>query len=71
MARVLAASAVEELRDRHVGEPEGIVDLTVRDQTAVGGDPGAVELQLDPAVEIDLSGDMRKWTRSDRRNWTP
>jgi hypothetical protein len=51
--RVLAASAFEELRDRDLGEPEGGVELAVREQTAVGGDSGTVELELDPAVEID------------------
>jgi hypothetical protein len=49
---LLAAAAVEELGDRDIGEPESAVELAVRQQTAVGGDPGAVEFQLDPAVEI-------------------
>ena len=53
VARVLATAAVEELRDRDVDEPEGIIELAVREQTAVRGDPGAVEFELDPAVEID------------------
>ena len=52
VARVLAAAAVEELGDRDIGEPKGIVELTVGEQAAVGGDPGAVEFELDPAVEI-------------------
>jgi hypothetical protein len=43
MACVLAAAAVEELRDRHVGEPEGIVEFAVGEQAAIGGDPGALE----------------------------
>jgi hypothetical protein len=51
VARVLATAAIEELRDRHVGEPEGIIELAVREQTAVRGDLGAVELKLDSAVE--------------------
>jgi hypothetical protein len=53
MARVVATAAVEELCDRDLGEPEGIVELPVGEQAAVRGDPGAVELELDPAVEID------------------
>ena len=53
VARVLAASAFEELRDRDLGEPEGIVKFPVSEQAAVRGDPGAVEFELDPAVEID------------------
>jgi hypothetical protein len=46
VARVLAASAVEELRDRDLGEPQNVVQLTVGEQAAVGGDPGAVEFEL-------------------------
>ena len=51
VARVLAAAAVEELRDRHVGEPERVIQLAVGEQAAVGCDPGAVEFELDPSVE--------------------
>jgi hypothetical protein len=32
VARVLAAAAIEELGDRDIGEPKGIVELTVRKQ---------------------------------------
>jgi hypothetical protein len=35
VACVLATAAVEELRDRHGGEPEGIIKLAVCEQTAV------------------------------------
>jgi hypothetical protein len=56
VARVLAASAFEELRDRDVGEPEGIVEFTVGEQAAVGSDPGAVKFELDPAIEMGLRG---------------
>ena len=51
VAGVLATAAVEELRGRHVGEPEGIIELAVGEQPAVRGDLGAVEFELDPAVE--------------------
>jgi hypothetical protein len=51
VARVLATAAIEELRDRHVGEPEGVIQLAVSEKTAVRGDLGAVEFELDPAVE--------------------
>jgi hypothetical protein len=40
-------AAVEQLRDRCVGEPEGVIQLAVSQQTAVGGDPGAVEFKSD------------------------
>ena len=46
MARVLAAAAVEELGDRDLGEPEGVVELAVGEQAAIRGDPGAVEFEL-------------------------
>jgi hypothetical protein len=38
VARVLAAAALEELGDRDIGEPKGIVELTVRKQAAVRRD---------------------------------
>jgi hypothetical protein len=57
VARVLATAAVEELRDRRVGEPEGVIQLAVSEQTAVRGDLGAVEFELDPAIE---SGSQRR-----------
>jgi hypothetical protein len=50
VARVLATAAVEELRDRRVGKPEGVIQLAVSEQTAVRGDLGAVEFELDPAI---------------------
>jgi hypothetical protein len=39
VARVLAVAPIEELGDRDIGEPEGAVELAVREQAAVGGDP--------------------------------
>jgi hypothetical protein len=51
VARVLATAAVEELRDRRVGESEGVIQLAVSEHTAVRGDLGAVEFELDSAVE--------------------
>ena len=63
VARVLATAAVEELRDRHVGEPEGVVQLAVGEQTAVRGDPRAVEFELDPAVESGSQRGLFGFTR--------
>jgi hypothetical protein len=57
MARVVATAAVEELCDRDLGEPEGIVEFTVGEQAAVRGDPGTVKFELDTAVE---SGPQRQ-----------
>jgi hypothetical protein len=63
VARVLAASAVEELRDRDLGEPQDVVQLTVGEQPAVRGDPGAVEFELDPAVERGSQRQLSGFTR--------
>jgi hypothetical protein len=64
VAHVLAAAAIEELGDRDLGEPQDVVQLTVGEQATVGGDPCAMEFQLDPAVEIgsqrQLSGVTRR-----------
>jgi hypothetical protein len=35
VARVLAAAAIEELGDRDIGEPKGIIELTLRKQAAL------------------------------------
>jgi hypothetical protein len=51
VARVLATAAVEELRDRRVGEPEGVIHFAVSEQTAVRGDLDAAEFDLNPAIE--------------------
>jgi hypothetical protein len=51
VACVPATAAVEQLYDRDVGEPEGIVEFTVGEQAAVGSNPGSVEFELDPAIE--------------------
>ena len=63
VARVLATSAVEELGDRDLGEPEALVELTVGEQPAVGGDPGTVEFELDPAVESGPQRQLSGFTR--------
>ena len=38
------------------GQAEGVVELAVGEQAGVGGDPGAVELELQAAVERDPQG---------------
>ena len=56
MACVLAAAAVEELRDRHVGKPERVIQLAVGEQAAVGCDPGAVNSSLIRRSKVGLRG---------------
>ena len=68
VARVLATAAVEELRDRHVGEPKGVVQLAVGEKAAIRGDPCAVELELDPAVEGDPEARLFRFTRRVRHH---
>jgi hypothetical protein len=53
VAKVLAASTLGEGRGGHRGQAEGVVQLAVSEQTAVRGDLGPVELELEPAVERD------------------
>jgi hypothetical protein len=63
VARVLATAAVEELRDRRVGEPEGVIQLAVSEQTAVRGELDAVEFELDPAIESGSQWRLFGFTR--------
>jgi hypothetical protein len=63
VAHVLATAAVEELRDRYFGEPEGVIQLAVSEQTAIRGDLGSVEFELDPAVENGPQRQLFGFTR--------
>ena len=63
VARILAAAVIEELGNRDLGEPEGGVELAVREQAAVGGDPGTVEIELDSAVESRSQRQLSGFTR--------
>ena len=56
---VLPAPALGEGRRGRRGQAEGVVQLAVGEQAAVGGDPGAVELELEAAVEGDPQGLFR------------
>jgi len=53
------ASALGNGRGGHGGEAEGIVQLAIREQAGVGRDPGAVEFELEAAVEGDPQGLFR------------
>ena len=59
VADVLPAPAFGEGRRGRRGQAEGVVQLAVGEQAAVGGDPGAVELELEAAVEGDPQGLFR------------
>lgn len=68
VVRVLAMGAVEQLRDRCVGEPEGVIQLAVSQQTALGADLGAVEFELDPRSKVGLSGSSLVSTKFGNQN---
>jgi hypothetical protein len=63
VAGVLATAAVEELRDRHVGEPEGIVEFAVGKQASVRGNPCSMEFDLDAAIESGSQRGLFGFTR--------
>jgi hypothetical protein len=60
---VLPAPALGEDGCGCRGQADDIVQLAVGEQAGVGGDPGAVELELEPAVE----GDPERFFRFTRR----
>jgi hypothetical protein len=70
VAHVLATAAIEQLGNRDSAEPEGIVQLAVGEQTAVRRDPGAVEFELDPAVETDPKRLQSRFTHRVRHDRT-
>jgi hypothetical protein len=53
MPSVLAGATVDQHLAPEVAQSKNVVEFPIGKQTAVGGDPGTVELELDPAVEID------------------
>jgi hypothetical protein len=59
---VLPAPAFGEGGCGRRGQAEGVVQFVVGEQAAVGGDPGAVELELEAAVEGDPQ-DLFRFTR--------
>jgi hypothetical protein len=63
MADVRPAPTFGKGRGGHRGQAKGVVQLAVGEQAAVGGDPGPVELELEPAVE----GEPQRLLRFTRR----
>jgi hypothetical protein len=56
MPGVLAAPSIRQRLPGEIGQRKGVVELAVGQQTGVGSDPAAVELQPQAAVEIDPLG---------------
>lgn len=57
MANVLSTPTLGKSQRGHRGQIEHIVQLAIGEQSAIGGDPRPVELELEPAVE----GDPERW----------
>ena len=60
---VLATTAFRQRRPRHIGQPERVIQFAVSKPSGVGGDPAAVEFQLQAAVEIDPKRTIIRFTR--------
>ena len=60
---VLAAAALGQRRASQIGQAERVVQFTVGQQPGIGGDPAAVEFQLQTTVEIDPQGPVIRFTR--------
>lgn len=63
MPGVLATAAFRQRRPRHIGQPERVIQFAVSEPSGVGGDPAAVEFQLQAAVEIDPKRNLIRFTR--------
>ena len=60
---VLAAPALRQRRARQIGEAERVVQFPLGQQAGVGGDPAAVEFQLQSPVEINPQRPIIRFTR--------
>lgn len=60
---ILATAAFQQCRTRQIGQPERIVQFAIGQKASIGGDAAAVELELQPAVEIDPQGAVIRFTR--------
>ena len=65
---VLAGACIGEHVAHHRAETESIVQLAVGQQSRIRGDPGAMEFELQPAVEIEPQGALDLFTRRVRHD---
>ena len=63
MLGVLAAATFRKRCTCQISQPEGIVEFAVREQPSVRGDPTAMKLQLQAAVEIDPQNAINRFAR--------
>jgi hypothetical protein len=71
MAAVRAGPGVGENKPSEFGQTKGIVEFPKSEQPGVGGDPGAMELQLEAAVESEPKNSLWRFTRKVLHSRTP
>ena len=62
VATVLATTSIREHVPGNLGQPESIIQLTLRQQPCVGRDRGSVELKLQAAVKIEPQNPRFRFT---------
>ena len=68
MAAIPAGACVGKHVARDRAETGSIVELVVGQQSGIGADPGAMELELQPAVEIEPQRALDRFTRRVRHD---
>ena len=63
MAAVLARARIRERLACHRGQPKGVVEFAIGQQSGIGGDHGPTKLQHQTAVEIELKNLVLRFTR--------
>ena len=68
MAAIPAGARIRQQVTRHRAETEGVVEFTIGQQSGIGGDPRAMELELQPVVEIEPQRALDRFTRRVRHD---
>ena len=63
MAAVPAGPRIGEHVCGHCAETKGVIEFAIGEQSGIGGDPRAIELQLHAAVEIEPERTIDRFTR--------
>ena len=63
MSPILAGTRIGQHVARHRAEAQGIVEFAIGQQSGIGGDPRAMELKLQAAVEIEPEWTIDRFTR--------
>ena len=63
MTPVPAGARIGEHIAGHRAETEGVIEFAIGEQSGIGGDPGAMELELHAAVEIEPERTIGRFTR--------